>query len=98
MTQEIYYPNPEDLKESFWKQNYEIVISRCGFTFQVNADNAQDAIDYVIDYIEEQGWIGLLLSADDQQELESDGYLDDYICGGNHSRYLNTHNVTINQL
>ena len=95
MTQEIYYPNPDDFKEKFWKCNFEIVISRYGFTFHVNADHAQAAIDEVIDYIEAQGWEGLLFSREDEQTEE---HLDDYISGGNHSRYLNTYNVTINQI
>jgi hypothetical protein len=89
-----HYPNKSDYDEHFWKHNYRILLTSQGIEFRVNADNDQDALDYVIDYCEEN-LPGLIMSREEEEEEE---YLDDYICGGNHSVYLNTHNVHIEEV
>lgn len=49
----------------------------------------QDALDILIDQLEQEGLTGLLLS---EAELESGEYgEDDYIVGGNHGRALLHH-------
>ena len=93
----INFVNPDDIKESFWKRDYLIQITRFGIPFIVNADCEQDAIDEIIDYIEAMKWDGLLLDYNDSDDLEmiESG---DYICGGNHSRYLSTYHIRIESL
>ena len=92
---DINYPNLNDYKEKFWNYNYRILYTRQGIKFYVNADCLQDAIDYMIDYIELKKWDGLLLYDSDILELEKEGFLDEYIHGGNHGRYLSSYNIHI---
>ena len=87
------YLNKDDYDEQFWCNNYKITVSSQGIIYIVNADCAQDAIDIVIDHCEKEA-PGLLWSRDEENEWE----MDDYICGGNHCRYLSTHNVRIEQI
>ena len=87
----IHYPNRDDWQEQFWKNNYQVFLTSQGIRFHVNADHEQDALDYVIDYCEEH-LPGLIMSREEEIEEE---YLDEYLCGGNHSRYLNTLNIHI---
>ncbi len=86
------FVNKEDYNESFWDNDYTITLTRQGFEFVVNADNEQEAMDYLIDYIEDrpERWSGLLFAVD-----EGIDFPDDYISGGNHGRTLNTTNVRI---
>ena len=88
------YPNKEDYEEQFWNHNYKVQVSMQGMEFIVNADCEQDAIDYIIDDCEEN-YPGLLWSREEEQEQE---YLEEYICGGNHGRYLSTHNIHIEEI
>lgn len=88
------YPNKDDFDAHFWKHDYRVLVSSQGIEFIVNADCEQDAIDYVIDYCEKHS-SGLIMSRDDEEKEE---YLDDYISGGNHGRYLNTTNVHIERI
>ena len=94
---EINMVNPDDIKESFWNSTYLIWVTAQGILFLVNADCEQDAIDEMIDYIESMKWDGLLLDyndSDDMEMIES----GDYICGGNHGRYLSTYHIRIESL
>lgn len=113
---QVHFPNIDDWNESFWKHDYLILVTAQGVIFAVNADNEQDAIDYIIDYCEEY-LPGLIMDEEQMNDLINDKlermqkemtieefkeredekyeYLDEYICGGNHSKYLNTHNVHI---
>ena len=101
----VYYPNHDDYEENFWSNNYRVLVTAQGIEFMVNADNEQETIDYIIDYCEEH-LTGLLFSDDKVEELRQESiadynderYVDDYICGGNHGRYLNTHNIHIEQV
>jgi len=88
-----YYPNENDWSEKFWNNNYRIIVSAQGVEFFVNADNEQEAIDYIIDYCEDN-LPGLLWDDEDLYEMTEDER-DEYICGGNHGRYLSTHNIYI---
>lgn len=90
----IHYPNKDDFDEKFWKHNYKVLLTAQGIEYHVNAANEQDALDFVIDYCEEHH-PGLLMTREEQEEEE---YLEDYICGGNHGLYLNTHHVFIEEL
>ena len=65
-----------------------------GIQFIVNADHEGDAFDYVIDYCEEN-LPGLIMTYEDEAKEE---YLAEYICGGNHGRYLSTRNVFIKEM
>ena len=87
----------EDSK--FWEHSYRIHLSEFDNEgVLVNANNEQDALDYAIDYHEEQGNEGLFLSHEEVEEKEQEGFLDDYMNGGNHGRYLSSFNVRIDQL
>ena len=89
------YPNKDDYDEKFWRNNYRVLITGQGIEYIVNADNEQEAIDFIIDHAEENA-PGLVAS---YQELIDDGMSDDeieeYINGGNHCLYLTTHNIHI---
>lgn len=87
----IHYPNKEDWQEQFWKNNYQVWLTVQGIRFHVNADNEQDALDYVIDYCEEN-LPGLVMTREEELDQE---FLEDYISGGNHGRYINTRHVSI---
>lgn len=91
---EYKYINEET---KFWDHSYRVWLSEYTFVI-VNADNDQDALDYAIDYAEEQNWEGLFLTDDEVKELEQEGYLEEHISGGNHGRYLSSLNVRIIQL
>ena len=80
------YVNKDDFNESFYRYNYEITIGIYGPEFIVNAECITDAFDGVIDYLEEN-MSGLLFSREEELEEE---FLDDYVVGGNHGRYIST--------
>jgi len=102
--------NPNDYECNFWGHDYLVTLSELGPTLMVNAGDEGAALDYAIDYVEEQGWEGLFLDDDDIDELVRDAishgykddgvytYLDEYSCGGNHGRYLSSHNVTVREV
>lgn len=56
-------------------------------TFFVSAFDEQEAIDKMIDFIEEN-IPGLLLSRNEEREEEEAEGLFEYVYGGNHCRYL----------
>ena len=94
---EINFVNPDDINDSFWKHDYLILLTRFGIAFVINADHEQDAIDFMIDYIESRKWDGLLLDYNDPDDLELIES-DEYICGGNHGRYLSTYHIAIDMI
>ena len=63
----------------------------------VNADNATDALDELIDYLE-KAEPGLLMTDKEQREIEREGFDGDYLTGGNHSRMINTFNYRIDKI
>lgn len=81
--------NKDDWNSSFWKHDYIVSVTSQGIRFAVNADNAQDAIDEIIDYCE-SNLPGLIFSREEEADEE---YLEEFIHGGNHGRYLNTRNI-----
>jgi hypothetical protein len=89
----MYYPNKYDYNNKFWKHNYLITID--GIEFTVNADNEQEAFDYLIDFSEEF-LPGLIMS--NEEEIELEHFLEDYVCGGNHGKYINSYNISINTI
>jgi len=81
--------NPNDLfgeDGPFWKKTYLLHLS-LGGNFVINADSKQDAIDYFIDWAEDNA-PGYLFSPEEEAELEDDER-EDYIIGGNAGRMLN---------
>lgn len=86
----MYFVNRYDYNNKFWKNDYEITID--GIEFTVNADNESEAFDFLIDYCEEH-IPGLIMS--EKEEVELEHFLDDYVCGGNHGRYINSYNISI---
>ena len=99
--------NPNDYECNFWGHDYLVTLSEFGPTLLVNAGNEACALDEAIDYAQEQGWDGLFLNEEDIRELMDDSicdgkdeyaYLDEYPSGGNHGRYLSSHNVTVREV
>lgn len=88
MKEGITIINPDDYNNHFWRYNYLIRVTYQGIPFLVNADNEQEAIDYLIDYCEDN-CPGLIAT---YQELIDAGYtdieIDELIYGGNHGLYL----------
>lgn len=81
--------------EKFWKHNYRISMSveatskpvLCRKAVMIiNADHEQDALDYAVDYLEEQGLEGFFLTNEEMEEQESEGI--ELTFAGNHSRAL----------
>lgn len=85
-------------QEKFWDHSYKVYLSEYIEPLTVNANNDQEALDIAIDHAEKQGWEGLFLTADQVEEKEEEGTIEDYISGGNHGRYLSSFNVRIEKL
>ena len=85
-------------KTKFWNHSYKVILSAYSKPLIVNTNNTQDALDYAIDYAEEKGWEGLFLSPEEIEELEKEGFLDEHVCGGNHSRYLSSQYFRIEKI
>lgn len=97
---QVYFPNIEDWKNNFWKNNYLVRLTSQGIPFAVNADSEQDAMDYIIDYCEDY-LPGLLMDEEEEKvtrETAPEYLEEDFYCGGNHSRYLNTREIYIEQI
>ncbi len=94
MSKKYKYVNEE---EKFWENSYRVWLSEFSDVI-VNANNEQDALDYAIDYATKQKWEGLFLTPEEVKEIEEEGNIEDYICGGNESRYLSSLNVHIELL
>lgn len=80
------------VNDVFYGKVYRVVLSEFNSVL-VDAPSADAALDEAIDYAESQDWVGLFLDQDEIQELESEGFLDDHICGGNHGLYLSSLNA-----
>ena len=93
----MHIVNRDDWNSSFGTHDYLVHVTAQGIRFAVNADHEGDAIDAIIDHCEDHA-PGLLMDDDDIEELTADGFLDDYICGGNHGRYISTLNVSVIEL
>ena len=78
--------------EKFWKYLYEVTLCNFAYPIKVNANHEQDALDYAVDYAEEQGWEGYFLD-------ENHGYHEnDVIIAGNHGRLLLSHEIHIEKV
>ena len=88
------YVNEE---EKFWKHSFNVWLSAIGKPICVNADHEQDALDYAVDYAEEQGWSGLFV---DEEDIKHDSHENeiDIIRAGNHSLALPAEEVHIKQI
>ena len=84
-------------QEKFWNHSYKVWLSEFN-DLLINANNEQDALDYAIDHATAQKWEGLFLTQEQVDEIEQEGFLGDYISGGNEGRYLSSFNVTIEKL
>lgn len=77
----------------FWNHSYRVHLSEySNGGLLVNANNEQDALDYAIDYAEEQNWMGLFIENPTDEEMES------HITGGNHGLTLSSENITIEKV
>ena len=90
--------NPDDWKESFCGHYYKVIMSEHGPVLYVNQGCEQDALDEAIDYCTEQEWEGLFLDDAERTGIETDGFLEDYVSGGNEGRYLSSLNVYIEEI
>ena len=69
--------------ENIWENTYLICVDYFN-VFLVIADHEQDALDILVDYMEEQGYSGYFLDEHDIQDLDP----EDIIRAGNHCRPL----------
>lgn len=95
---DIIYPNKEDYKGNFWKNNYNVWLTAQGIHYKVNADCAQDALDYIMDYNIENRHVGLYMSNEQVQELTENGFIDDYCIAGNRCMYFSTYHIRIERI
>jgi hypothetical protein len=86
----IEFANPNDWTAHFWKHDY-IVTLDFGVKVAVNADNEQDALDYVIDFFEVRGYNGFVAELG---EIEDDR---EYYVGGNHSLALTSDYIDVKE-
>ena len=97
MEEEREIVNQDDWDENFWGHYYKVYVSEFN-TLYVNQSCEQYALDEAIDYCQEKKWEGLFLDQKDIIELETDGFLEDYVSGGNEGRYLSSLNVYIEEI
>ena len=82
----VTYVNSEDISSNFWKNNYKISLGAIGTShYLVNADNEQEAMDELIDYLEKTTPT-VLFTPEEDEEIE---FHEEYYTGGNHGRTLN---------
>ena len=88
--------NREDRDGHFWAHDYRVTLGAFGNAYGVNADNEQDALDYVMDYCEEHA-PGFVMSREDEEECE---WPEEYIRAGNHGLLFScpAHEMQIQQL
>ena len=84
-------------KEKFWEHSYNVWLASIGGPVCVNADNAEDALDFAVDYAEERGWIGLFLDSG-EIETDKDGNEIDVVRAGNHCLALPIEEIHIDQI
>lgn len=63
--------------------------------FGVYASCEQDALDIVVDHLEEKGLTGYFYNMQEREELEKDGHEDMFIVAGNHCHNLDAEHVFI---
>ena len=73
--------------ELFWDHIYSVFLGDgfCPTEIVVNADSEQDAIDFAIDYAEEQGWRGLWLDYQTDYDVDEVGYFGNHGLAVSHS-------------
>ncbi len=77
--------------EKFWKHSYRVHLHEFDTEgILVNADHEQDALDFAVDYAEEQGWEGMFLDPEDEDE--------ETVYAGNHSRPLSSEHIYIEKI
>jgi hypothetical protein len=88
--------NPDDLLSNFYGRTFKVSLTGQGIEYLVNASCTGDALDEVIDYLEDHH--PMMLLTDQQMEELDQAQLEEYISGGNHGRYLGTHNIRIEEV
>ena len=68
------------------------------FLYGVYANSAQDALDLVVDYLENKGDTGYFYTLDEVEEMEKDGYETEFIVAGNHCHHLESEHVWIEEM
>jgi hypothetical protein len=82
--------------EKFWKHSFRVHLHNLDTEgILVNANNAQDALDYAVDYAEKQGWEGLFV---DEEGIIDACSVDEITRAGNHGRALLSEHIHIFQL
>ena len=71
-----------------WDYQYKVTLTAQGITYLVNADNEQDALDYVMDYNVAHELTGLY------SEFIPE-FQEDYIQAGNNGYWFTTYNINI---
>lgn len=66
--------------------------------FGVYADCEQDALDRVVDYLEETSRTGLFYDLQEVEEMEKEGYSDMFVVAGNHCHHLDASQIYISQV
>jgi hypothetical protein len=66
--------------------------------FGVYADCEQDALDRVVDYLEEKELTGYFYDQEEREELEKEGHEDIFIVAGNHCHNLDGTQIFIEQV
>ena len=83
--------NPDD--EDYANKNlYKVWLSAVGGVLYVFAQDESEVLDIAVDYAEEKGWEGYFCSDEEIDEM-SDEEIEELICAGNHSRFLNDDNI-----
>jgi len=79
--------NPED--RDIWAFQFNVTLNPHAETMHVFADHEGDALDYAVDYADEQGYEGYFVADEDIYDLH------DVVYAGNASRALLSHEITI---
>lgn len=89
--------NPED--HDFYDNAYKVSLHYYDNNwFGVFASCEQDALDIVVDYLEEKGLTGMFYTVEEVEEDERNGNCDNYFVAGNHCHYLDAEYTQIEQV
>jgi hypothetical protein len=92
---ELQKSNYINSDEKFWNHSYRIHLHELDSPgILVNANCEQDALDYVIDWHEEKGNMGLFFT-NEELDAMTEEERGEYITGGNHCLTCNSYNVRI---
>ena len=80
-----------------WKHTYSINILNYGVEFRMGADDLQDVIDAMMNYVATE-YPRLIMTLDEEDEIRAQGNIDKYISGGNDGRHLNTLQYIIREM